>query len=176
MEEELIAAKGKLNLIIDLKPYGHDSANLARKVVRLIEKYDMVEDCYVQSLDNNTLKVVRAKNADIKIGQVIIISAGDLSSLDVDFYTIEQTILSNRLIKDMHDLGREVWVWTVNGKEDAMEVLSYNIDGIITDYPEKIKEIITINTDRITWDISPDTSRFSFFFDLRDRIFKICQI
>ena len=176
LEEALIAAKGKLNLIIDLKPYGHDSANLAREVVRLIEKYDMVEDCYVQSLDNNTLKVVRAKNADIKIGQVIIISAGDLSSLDVDFYTIEQTILSNRLIKDIHDLGREVGVWTVNGKEDAMKVLSYNIDGIITDYPEKIKEIITINTDRITWDISPDTSRFSFFFDLRDRIFKMCQI
>lgn len=106
---------------------------------------------------------------------MIIISAGDISLLDVDFYTIEQTMLSNKLIRDIHILSREVWVWTVNGKEDAMKVLSYNIDGIISDYPEKIKEIITINTDKNNWDIIPESSRFSFFPICTNGIFRICS-
>ncbi|HHW71440.1 MAG TPA: hypothetical protein GX392_08945 [Clostridiales bacterium] len=73
----------------------------------------MVENCYVQSLDSTALKAIREENEDIKIGQVIIISAGDISSLDVDFYTIEQTMLSNKLIRDIHILSREVWVFIV---------------------------------------------------------------
>lgn len=73
----------------------------------------MVENCYVQSLDSTALKAIREENEDIKIGQVIIISAGDISLLDVDFYTIEQTMLSNKLIRDIHILSREVWVFIV---------------------------------------------------------------
>lgn len=175
LEEVLIAAKDRIKLIVELKPYADDSDSLAKEVVRLIEKYDMVDDCYIQSLNYDALKAVREANEDIKIGQIVIISAGDLSPLDVDFYTIEQTMLSNRLIRDIHSQDREVWVWTINGKKDAMDVLSYNIDGIITDHPDMIKEIITINLDKKTWNIAPSSSRFSLYFNLRDRVFKMCK-
>lgn len=176
LEEALVAAKGRLKLIVELKTYADDGTALAKEVVRLIEKYDMVDDCCIQSLDYNALEAVRRENGDIKLGQIIIISAGDLSNLDVDFYTVEQTILSNKLVRDIHKLNREVWAWTVNGKDDIMNALSYNIDGIITDYPERIREMITINTDRIAWNITPKSPRFSLYFNLHYKLFNLCRI
>lgn len=104
----------------------------------------MVEDCYIQSLDYKDLEEVRKINKDVEIGPIIIVCADDLTSLDVDFYTIEQTMLSNKFAKSLHEANREVWAWTVNEKEDIKEVLQYNINGIITDYSERIKDIIRL--------------------------------
>ena len=36
--------------------------------------------------------------------------------------------------------------WTINEKKDVLKVLEYGVDGIITDYPGKIKEILRANT------------------------------
>ncbi|WP_042680762.1 glycerophosphoryl diester phosphodiesterase membrane domain-containing protein [Anaerosalibacter massiliensis] len=143
LEDVLQETKGKIKLIIDLKSYDSNK-ELVKAVVNLIEKYDMVEDCYIQSLNYEELKEVRRLNKNIKIGQIIIVSAGDITSLDVDFYTIEQTILSNKFVKSLHEANKEVWVWTVNEEKDINEVLQYDINGIITDYPEKIKNIIKL--------------------------------
>ena len=33
--------------------------------------------------------------------------------------------------------------WTINEKSDVLKVLEYGVDGIITDYPKKIKEILS---------------------------------
>ncbi|MFU0800278.1 MAG: glycerophosphodiester phosphodiesterase [Xylanivirga thermophila] len=145
LEEILVATKDKINLIIELKSYNNTGNELAKKVVDLVEKHDMIKNCYIQSLDYKALQTVRKLNKDIKIGQIIILSAGDLSTLDLDFYTIEQTMLSDAFVKKANRLNREVWVWTVNEEEDIRNVLLYNIDGIITDYPERIKDIVTIN-------------------------------
>lgn len=138
LEEVLIEVRGKAKLIIDIKPYG-SVEELATGVVRLIEKYDMEEDCYIQSFNYKLLQEVRSLNEDIRIGQILYIAAGDLSSLDVDFYTIRQSMLSNSFVKKAHKDDREVWVWTVNSESNIKEVLKYKIDGIITDFPERVQ-------------------------------------
>ncbi|MGO1712584.1 MAG: glycerophosphodiester phosphodiesterase family protein, partial [Senegalia sp. (in: firmicutes)] len=76
------------------------------------------------------------------IGQIMYIAAGDLSYLDVDFYTIEQNMLSNKIISHARSKNRQIWVYTVNSKKDIKEALKYDIDGLITDYPLTVKEII----------------------------------
>jgi len=44
-------------------------------------------------------------------------------------------------VKLAHDLGLAVNVWTVNNDEDVLRMIEYSVDGIITDYPKKVKEI-----------------------------------
>ncbi|MCC5911937.1 MAG: glycerophosphodiester phosphodiesterase [Clostridiaceae bacterium] len=144
LAEVLEVVDGKTKLIVEIKPYG-DAKALAQNVVEVIENYNMVSECYIQSFDYNILREVRKLNDDIKIGQIMYYAAGNLSALDVDFYAIEQSMLSNKLIKHARRTDREVWVWTVNEEEDIKEVLRYDIDGIITDYPERVQEIIKIH-------------------------------
>lgn len=132
-----------VKLIIDIKPYG-SREQLAENVVKIIEKHEMEDVCYIQSFDYTFLQEVRNRNSHIKIGQIMYIAAGNLAELDVDFYTVNQSMLSERFIKNARKQNRDVWVWTVNIERNMQEVLKYDIDGIITDYPEKVQSVLAL--------------------------------
>ncbi len=144
LAEVLAEVQGKTKLIVDLKPYG-PGEELAKQVVSLIEQFEMVQECYIQSFDRQTLRQIRQLNPDIKIGQILYFAVGDLSQLDVDFYTIEQVMLTEQLVERAHKKGREVWVWTVNSERNLKEVLKFEIDGIITDYPSRAHNMVELN-------------------------------
>jgi glycerophosphoryl diester phosphodiesterase len=144
LEEVLQVIKeeeGAVKLIIEIKPYG-PSEEMASKVAGLIETYEMEEDCYIQSFDRDVLQHIRQINPFIKIGQIMYFAAGNLASLDVDFYTINQSMLSENFILNARKNEREVWVWTVNIERNIKEVLKYDVNGIITDFPEKVQNHI----------------------------------
>lgn len=128
-------------LILDLKTYERQET-FTGEIVRLIEKYDAVDQVYVQSFNYDILQKIRTKNEAVNIGQVLFLSMGNLASLDVDFYTIRENMLTERFIENAHQLNREVWVWSVNIERNMHEVLTYNIDGIITGYPESVQHIL----------------------------------
>jgi len=140
----LAEAQGRIKLLLDLKPYGPGD-DLVKEVVNLIQAYGMEEEVYIQSFDSYSLKQIRELAPDIKIGQILYFALGNLSALDVDFYTIEQVMLTDQLVKQAHASGREVWVWTVNTRRNMKEVLKFQIDGIITDYPVLAQSMVELN-------------------------------
>ncbi|SFD75566.1 glycerophosphoryl diester phosphodiesterase [Paenibacillus catalpae] len=144
LEEVLAEAKGRIKLLIDLKPHG-PSGPLVREVVRLIESFEMEDEVYIQSFDSNTLRQIRELSPDIRIGQIMYFAVGNLSSLDVDFYTVEQVMVTKQLVDRAHASGREVWVWTVNGRHDLKEMLKYQVDGLITDTPVLAQSMIGLD-------------------------------
>lgn len=144
LSEVLAEAQGQIKVLLDLKPYG-DGEELVRKVVALVGAFGMEEDVYIQSFDSKALSLIRSLNPDIRIGQILYFALGDLTTIDVDFYTIEQVMLTDKLVDEAHRNGREVWVWTVNSSRNMKEVLKYRIDGIITDYPARAQTLVELN-------------------------------
>ena len=142
--EALAVAQGRTKLLIDLKPYGPSDA-LVNEIVRQIQAFDMGQEVYIQSFDQSALLQIRMLEPNIKIGQVLYFALGSLNTLDVDFYTIEQTMLTKQLVEEAHAAGREVWVWTVNSSKNMKEVLKFRIDGMITDYPGRAQSMIELN-------------------------------
>ena len=45
-------------------------------------------------------------------------------------------------IKQAHALGLQVNVWTVNETERMHELIAMGVDGIITDYPDRLRQVI----------------------------------
>ncbi|WP_068787311.1 glycerophosphodiester phosphodiesterase [Paenibacillus phocaensis] len=141
----LAEAQGRIKLLLDLKPSGSSSEALAEEVVRLIKEAGAEEEVRVQSFDGEALGRIRELAPEIKIGRILFFALGDLSKLDVDFYTIEQVMLTDYLVDKAHADGREVWVWTVNTRRDMKEVLKYPIDGMITDFPETAQSMVEVD-------------------------------
>lgn len=137
---ELIQSMGS-NVILDLKPEGNID-EMVEKTVFLVESKDMIQNTYVQSFDTNILAKFRKFNPKIKLGQVLYAATGNISKIDVDFYTIHQYMLSDSFMVNSKKQGRGVWVWTVNLDRSIREVLKYRVEGIISDYPEKVREIM----------------------------------
>jgi glycerophosphoryl diester phosphodiesterase len=51
-------------------------------------------------------------------------------------------ILTPRFIKDAHSRGMDVHVWTVNDAEDMQRMIDLGVDGIITDRPDILLDLL----------------------------------
>jgi glycerophosphoryl diester phosphodiesterase len=49
--------------------------------------------------------------------------------------------VNKEIIQISHDKGLPVNVWTVNRESDMLRMIDYGVDGIMTDYPLKLKEL-----------------------------------
>ncbi len=45
-------------------------------------------------------------------------------------------------LKEAHDLGITVVVWTVNGPEQIKKMLDLGVDGLISDRPDVVRKIM----------------------------------
>src|SRR3712207_3201709 len=81
LEEAIKLSKNKIKLNIEIKLNGHEK-NLVTSVVNLIEKESFIDQCVVTSLDYDVLKEVRKLNPNIKIGYIMFVALGNLSSID----------------------------------------------------------------------------------------------
>lgn len=136
----------EVRLLVEIKPHPL-YADIVDEVVTIVEAYEFEDRVLIQSLDYNVVQHVRQINPNIKIGQILFLKAGNLAELDVDFYAISLNLLSKSFVKDAHKLHRQVWVWTVNSERDMKDVLKYNIDAIITDFPERLQSIVNVRRD-----------------------------
>lgn len=50
--------------------------------------------------------------------------------------------IDQRQLKEAHDLGLRVMVWTVNGRDAMRYLIDMGVDGIITDRPDVLKEVL----------------------------------
>jgi glycerophosphoryl diester phosphodiesterase len=130
---------------IELKSY-----ETAEKLVALIEHYVSEKnwkyaDFIVSSFDWNALKVVSLLNTDIQLG---ILTATDLElALDFAVTTNAHAIHPHfsLLNKENCDVIRQkkllIFTWTVNEVDEIKLVLGLGVDGIISDFPDRISTI-----------------------------------
>ena len=53
-----------------------------------------------------------------------------------------QALVTGPLIEFAHARGLEVHVWTINHPAEMRHLLDLSVDGIITDYPGRLAEVI----------------------------------
>lgn len=135
LEDMLLAAKGRIDLMIELKSSGKEQ-NLIPETLALIRTHGMENQCVIASMDGSLLREVKSLSPEMQtvlISAVLLTEEYDLS--DLDAYSIETTSLSMSLVVQAHALGKQVYVWTANSKETIDKALSHNVDGLVTDNP-----------------------------------------
>jgi glycerophosphoryl diester phosphodiesterase len=50
--------------------------------------------------------------------------------------------LTSDLLSEAHGLGLQVIPWTVNQKSQMERLIEWQVDGIITDYPDRLREVM----------------------------------
>lgn len=139
LEDILQRAKGKIQVMIELKLTGHED-NLVPQVMELIQKYDMIDQCNIGSLNLDILKEV--KDIQPKMETVYItplIFSGQYDINFVDGFSVETTSISREMVSIMHLQGKNVYGWTANSEETINKNLQCQVDGIVTDNPELVQ-------------------------------------
>jgi glycerophosphoryl diester phosphodiesterase len=52
------------------------------------------------------------------------------------------TLVGAETVQAAHDLGIEMFVWTVNDPDEMKRLLGLGVDGIITDYPSRLDDVV----------------------------------
>lgn len=140
LDSVIKASKNKVRLIIEIKPYGN-TEDLTKKVVNIIESNDFVNQCMVHSLSYNILLNVKSLNPNIKTGYIACWHRKDLTSLNVDFYSVEQRLITKKLVMKIHKEHKKIYSWTVDKPNNMDNMIKLNVDGIITDKPNILMDV-----------------------------------
>lgn len=132
-------------------------------VLKVIREAGMEERVMIQSFDWRTLQVVRALAPRIRTVYLTTQSARG-SNLDSPVYTAGLTLaehgsvprmvkaaaghvwspnfqaLTQELLKEAQSLGLKVVPWTVNEPADMDRLIGWGVDGLISDYPDRLRE------------------------------------
>jgi len=137
---DLINQKCFIN--VELKTY-----ETADKVAELIEQYVseknwQYEQIIVSSFDWNAIQQVHFLNDKIRIG-VLTNTDLDLAIAFAKFikaYSVHPYyhLLTAENVSQMQSKNFKVYPWTINEPEDIIFVKSLNVDGIITDFPDRL--------------------------------------
>jgi glycerophosphoryl diester phosphodiesterase len=114
-----------------------------QSVLDLIDKKTFDKNkILVSSFDWNALQEVRFHDEEIRIG-VLTETDLDLALAFAKFikaYSIHPHyhLLTAEKVQKIKDKHFKVFAWTINEPEDITFVQSLNVDGIITDFPERL--------------------------------------
>jgi glycerophosphoryl diester phosphodiesterase len=123
------------------------NADTLTKVVSLIDEYVSdknwsYDHFIVSSFDWNALQQVHNLDSKIPIG---VLTETDLHLAVAFAETIKAKaihpyyhLLNAENVKEIQEKGFLVLPWTVNIKEDIQKIKSYKVNGIISDFPDKI--------------------------------------
>jgi glycerophosphoryl diester phosphodiesterase len=116
-------------------------------LMAVIKEKQVEERVIIQSFDFRTLKYLHEKYPSIKTAMLIEDSDendfdGQLNKLGYtpEYYSPNHTLVDDKLVKQCHDKGMKIVPWTVNDPKQFKKLKKLGIDGVITDFPDKIKD------------------------------------
>lgn len=149
--EWLLTTFADVSVVVDLKRDG-----LARPLTALIDRLDAHDRLIVGSFSDSRIDELR----DLTDGRVAVScgptlarlwvlasrlgrgGGGEISALQLPTSIRGVRVVDEKLVGVAHRAGLQVHVWTVNEAREMHRLLDVGVDGLITDRPDRLKEVL----------------------------------
>ncbi len=144
----------KFNIEIKSKPeyygiYTPHPEEYVKIVLNEIKESELFSQVNLQSFDLVILEEIKKQSPQMPVALLIDEDETIASKLEKLSYKPEiispyfKLLSSHELIMNYQEKGYKIIPWTVNEEQDMIKLLRWNVDGIITDYPDKLLDIRT---------------------------------
>jgi glycerophosphoryl diester phosphodiesterase len=143
LEEVIALVRGKMKLNFEVKMHGHER-NLAALIVATIRRERFEQECVVTSFDWKMADAIKTLAPDLPVGYIFGWREFAEEAFDgpTDVLSTHYSLVDAAFLSRARDAGKKVFVWTVNYKWLMRRLLKLGVDGIITNYPERLREIM----------------------------------
>ena len=138
LEEALEVATGKVGMILELKVEGIGAE--ASSIVKRIGFTGSL--MYASFLQQELMRVRQAEPGALMMmlmdEQLPKDPLADAVALRASHVGLHYSTVTPRLIQTYHNVGLQVFAYTVNSLEDIQKMKTLSLDGIISDFPDRI--------------------------------------
>lgn len=132
----------------ELTPTPEEFVKLVMEVVR---KFEFEKRIILQSFDYRTLKAIRATHPSIRTSALIEGFFANVlrvaREVKPDIVSPDYSLLSKNIVNELHKMGIKVVPWTANDPKSWSKLISWGVDGIITDDPRGLIGYLKQSTD-----------------------------
>jgi glycerophosphoryl diester phosphodiesterase len=152
--EEVFLAFPDFHLNIEIKQTQPPITGLLCETIR---KYNMVNSVLIASFDMDTIKEFRNTCPEVattagedEVRMLYVLSRLYLERLysptaeavQVPEYRGDIHVATDRFVRAAHNVNMAVHVWTINDEKDMERMLDIGVDGIITDNPDRLMDLL----------------------------------
>lgn len=143
LDDVLALTAGRAALNVEIKSPAADWEATARTLVELLGRAQRLDSTIVSSFDVGALGAVRACSTAARLG--VLWQTADLDpmwahagALDAGSVHVLWGLIDADLLRVAHARGLRVIAWTVNAPAAIAQLTGLGVDGIISDYPERL--------------------------------------
>jgi glycerophosphoryl diester phosphodiesterase len=133
----------RVNVEIKDAGNGPGSGIIVERVLYMIRKLDMTERVLISSFNHNYL--IRSKQTAPEVDTAALVAmpamfaSRKLKQMHAQAYHPRKGAISPYRIKALQERGFSVNVWTVNEDHDMARYVDWGVDGLITDFPQRLQ-------------------------------------
>src|SRR5262249_34355159 len=122
---------------------GEHAGELEQRLVEVLRDANVVERTTVRSFDHRCVRAIGRlepglTRAVLVAGTAPVNPGAVVQQAEATVYCPEYTFLDAAQIRSLHAANLSVLPWTVNSVEDWTRLLEWDVDGITTDYPDRL--------------------------------------
>jgi glycerophosphoryl diester phosphodiesterase len=155
--KEIFTAFPNMPMNIEIK---QESPSIVSSFCRLLSEFGKGEQVLVASFHQTTIEEFRAQCTGVATSmvesEIRLLYGLNLARLGAIFrapghaiqipeYSGDLHVATESFVRAAHAHNVEVHVWTVNEVEDMQRLLDVGVDGIITDRPDRLLELVNSN-------------------------------
>lgn len=143
LEEGLEIFGGNVDLCLEFKTFGAAAPGLDLKVLFTLSHYDYLDRTILSSFDYHCLARLRDLAPEAALGVIYGAAVGDdpleaARRLGAASIHVQKEMASRDFLRQAWDEGLDVYVWTVNEVREMQAFVALGVQGLISDFPEKL--------------------------------------
>jgi len=153
LEEIIRHISGRAKLLIEIKKGGKYYPGIERRTFEIIKACHAESWCMIQSFSDAAVNNFLALHSNLPVYKLAV---GNIPCLPLyhDGHAHWGSVLKykavtgvnpyrnfarKRLIRKLHERGQQIFVWTVNEEKQIQKFTKRGVDGIITNFPDRVK-------------------------------------
>jgi glycerophosphoryl diester phosphodiesterase len=144
--EEILAFARNHDIVVYLELKYEAAWGMHHALVGALRNPEDAARTVVISFDPGTLADLRKLDATIMTGVLVEEARADLVKASVDAGARQlcprSTLVTSALVDEAHRSDLHIATWTVNDPEEMRAVIAAGVDGVMTDFPDRLRSVI----------------------------------
>jgi glycerophosphoryl diester phosphodiesterase len=126
---------------------GRSMGLLEECVLDCLQRHGVVERTVIRSFDHRSIRVLKEREPRLQTG-VILANTAPVAPEELcrqagaSVFCLDVNFLDQIQVRQLHAAGVAVVPWTVNDPKDWDRLLAWGVDGITTDYPDRLAAVL----------------------------------